>query len=446
MHKLLCSFLLCSFFFAACASPSIAQQLPPGTHSVDDHSQQDAVTKEIAAAETDLEKQDYKAAEVKLKQLAEANPKDGRVLYDLGFAEERNGEEADAARAYAASIAALPGFAEPEIALGLLDARTGYAAAAHRELLAVANLQTAAAALRARALRALAHLDETDHPEAAREELLAALKLSPETPDDVLMGAELAERAGDPADAETAYRRALALLPGDLDATAGLVHVLQQQGKLAEADTLLTAALKQHPSDVRLIAQAATLYAAEDKPAQAIPLVEQLRASDPKLAADPDTTQMLARLYYLNGDDAKAEALYTQLLAKTPNDPILLDALGSAQVKQGHDAQAEATLEKAVGLRSAFHDDQAWGEAAGHLAFAASKNNDPRVCLQALAARSSVLPNSPTSLFLQATAYDHLHQIKPAIAAYQAFLKLANGKFPDQEFEARHRIIALQHD
>ena len=440
MHKTLFTSL-----FALCSAICVAQ-MPAGAHSVDDHSRQNAVTQEITDAETALEKQDYKGAEVKLKELAISNPKDGRVLYDLGFAEERNGEEADAARAYTASIAALPGFAEPEIALGLLDARAGHTAVAHRELLDVANLQTSAPALRARALRALAHLDETDHPEAAREELLSALKLSPENPDDVLLGAELAERAGDSADAETAYRRALNLLPGDVDATAGLVHVLQQQGKLAEADTLLTANLKQHPDDIRLIAQAATLYAAEGKEAQAIPLLEQLRTSNPKVAADPDTTQLLAQTYYLNGDNAAAEKLYTSLLAVTPNDPVLLDALGSAQVKQGHDAEAETTLEKAVALRTAFHDDQAWGEAAGHLAFAASKNNDPTVCLQALAARATVLPNSPTSLFLQATAYDHLHHIKDAMAAYQAFLKLANGKFPDQEFEARHRIIALQHD
>jgi tetratricopeptide (TPR) repeat protein len=421
-------------------------QAPAGTSSTDENASKGNVRQEIVAAETALEKQDYKGAEVKLKELAAANPNDGRVLYDLGFAEERNGEEADAARAYTASIAAIPGFAEPQIALGLLDARTGHAAAAHRELVAVANLQTASPQLRARAFRALAHLDETQHPEDAREDLLAALKLSSETPDDVLMGAELAERAGDAADAEAAYRRALKLMPGDIDATAGLAHALQKQGKLNDADAVLAPALKQHPDDVRLVAQAATLYAAEDKEADAIPLLEKLRASNPTVAANPETTQLLARMYYLNGDNAAAEKLYTSLLASSPNDPVLLDALGSTQVKQGRDAEAEATFEKAVAQRSAFHDDQAWAEAAGHLAFAASKNNDPATCLQALEARATILPNSPTSLFLQATAYDHLHHIKQAIASYQAFLKLADGKFPDQEFEARHRIIALQHD
>ncbi len=431
--------------FAVAASAGVAQQLPPGTHSVDDHAQQNAASQQISEAESALEKQDYKTAEAKLKVLAAANPQDGRVQYDLGFAEERNGEEADAAKAYAASIAAIPEFAEPKVALGLLDARTGQLEAAHQELLDAAKLPAAAPELRGRALRALAHLDERSNPDAAREELLAALKLTPETPDDVLMGAELADRLGDWDDAVPAYQRALKLMPGDLDATAGLAHALQHSGKLTEADAVLTAALKQHPNDVRLVAQAASLYAAEGKAAQAIPLLVSLRASDAKIAADPDTTRLLAQLEYVNGDDADAEKLYMQLLAVTPNDPMLLDALGSAQVKQGHDAEAEATFVKAVKLRDGFHDDHAWGEAEGHLAFAASKNGDPQTVLAALDARSTVLPNSATSLFLQATAHDTLHQNKQAIAAYRAFLAIAGDKFPDQTFQAQHRIIALEH-
>ena len=419
-------------------------QLPAGTRSVDDHSRQQMLSQDLREAETALEQRDYKTAEVKLKVLAAANPKDGRVFYDLGFAEERNGEDGDAAKAYAASIAAIPGFAEPKVALGLLDARSGRLEQAHRELLEAANLQSAAPELRAKAMRALAHLDEHDHPETAREELLAALKLTPETPDDVLSGAELADRAGDDQAAEAAYRRALKLTPDDVDAVAGLSHVLQREKKLAEADSVLEEALKAHPDDVRLVAQAVTLYAAEDKEAKAIPMLERLRANDSAVAANTDTTRLLARLYYVSGNNVAAEALYRELVAKLPDDPTLLDALGSAQVQQGHDAAAELTLGKAVQMREAFHDDKAWGEAAGHLAFAASKNNDPKMCLQALAARATVLPNSATSLFLEATSHDSLREKKEAAKAYQAFLAVADGKFPDQEFQARHRLIALE--
>jgi Flp pilus assembly protein TadD len=431
--------------FAVATSAGVAQQLPPGTHSVDEPSKHNASSGQISEAESALEKQDYKGAEAKLKVLAAANPKDGRVQYDLGFAEERNGEEAEAAKSYAAAIAAIPEFAEPKVALGLLEARAGHIEEAHKQLSDAAMLPKASPELRARALRALAHMDETGNPDAAREELLAALKLTPETPDDVLMGAELADRAGDWADAIPAYQRALKLMPGDLDATAGLAHALQHAGKLAEADAVLTPALKAHPNDVRLVAQATSLYAAEGKAGEAIPLLVQLRASDPKIAADPNMTGLLAQLEYMNGDNTEAEKLYTELLSANPNDPMLLDALGSAQVKQGKDAEAEATFVKAVALRAAFHNDQAWGEAEGHLAFAASKNHDPQTTLAALDARSTVLPNSPTSLFLQGTAHDTLHQNKEAIAAYKAFLALAGDKFPDQTFEAQHRLIALQH-
>jgi tetratricopeptide (TPR) repeat protein len=419
-------------------------QIPAGARSVDDHSRDQALSQDVREAEAALEQRDYKTAEAKLKVLAVANPKDGRVLYDLGFAEERNGEDGDASTAYAGSIAAIPGFAEPKVALGLLDARAGRLVEAHRVLLEAANLESAAPELRARAMRALAHLDEHDRPEAAREELLAALKLTPETPDDVLSGAELADRIGDDADAEAAYRRALKLMPDDVNALAGLSHVLQRQKKLAEADGVLEEALKAHPDDVRLVAQAVTLYSAEGKEAKAIPMLEHLRATDPTVAADTDTTRLLARLYYVSGDNVKAETLYKELVAKLPDDPTLLDALGSAQVQQGEDGSAELTLGKAVQMRDAFHDDQAWGEAAGHLAFAASKNNDPKMCLQALAARATVLPNSATSLFLEATAHDSLRQSKEAAKAYRAFLAVADGKFPDQEFQARHRLIALE--
>jgi tetratricopeptide (TPR) repeat protein len=426
---------------------TFAQQLPPGTHSADDHSRENAAVQQIRDAEDALEKQDYKGAETTLKALIAANPasaKDGRIEYDLGFAEERTGEEDDAAKAYAAAIVALPGFAEPMIALGLLDARAGRIDTAHKELLDASKLPAATPELRGRAMRALAHLDEATNTEAAREELLTALKLTPETTEDVLISAELAERAGDVADAETAYRRALTSSPNDAEALAGLAHVLQQQKKNAEAETLLTAALQQHPNDPRLVAQAASLYAAEGKPGAAIPLLEELRASDTELASDASSTLLLAHLYAAVSKNAEAEKLYKALLVTQTKDPLLLDDLGSAQVMQQHYTEAETTLARAVGMRALFHDDQAWAETATHLAFAASKNGDPKTCLEALASRATVLPDSPSSLFLEATAHDTLHQYKDAGRAYRAFLVLANGKFPDQEFQARHRLVALQ--
>jgi len=421
-----------------------AQDLPAGTHSVDDHAREDAAAAQVREAEAALEQGNFPLAETKLKLLAAARPKDARVLFDLGFAEEHNGEEDAAAKSYAAAMATDATIAEPKLALGLLDARHGRLDAAHQELTAVAKMTTAAPETRGRALRALAVMDEVASPEAAREELLAALQLTAETPEDIRMGAELAERAGDDEDAEAAYRRALAKMPGDLRATVGLVHVLRLEKKTLDAEAVLTAALKQHPGDPELSAQMAEVYAAEGKTAEAIALLEQLRKADPTLANDAAMGRMLGRLYAISGDQANAEQIFAALAAADPKDPYLLDDLGSAEVKLAQFGPAEATLTRAAALREAFHDDEAWGETETHLAFAASHNNDPTVVLQALAARATVLPNSAASLFLQATAHDSLHHTREAVTAYRAFLAVANGKYPEEELQARHRLAALE--
>jgi Flp pilus assembly protein TadD len=417
-------------------------QMPAGAHSADDHSREDAANAQIATAESLLEHGDFKGAADKLKELAANRPNDARVLYDLGFADERIGADADAAKAYASAIEANAELPEPRLALGLLDARAGRTEAAHRELMVVAKMEGAAPELRARALRALAGLDEVSAPADASEELLDAIKLTGETPADVAMSAEIAARSGDPEDAETAYRRALKLRPDDVDAAAGLAQALQSEKKLPEAESVLNQALQAKPGDVRLEAQLASLYAAEDKASAAIPLLEALRGT-PKYANDANVTRLLARVYAMNGDNAKAEPLYVALTAASPDDPKLLDDLGSVLVKEQKYAAAEVVFTKAVGMRTEFHDDAAWGEAAGHLGFASNKNGHPQVTLQALSTRARVLPDSPAVLFLRAISLDSLRRRKDAILAYRAFLATAGGKYPDEEFQARHRLVAL---
>jgi tetratricopeptide (TPR) repeat protein len=438
--KLLCIILL---------SPALAfAQLPAGTHSVDDTSRDTGIQKQTSDAETALEHQDYKGAEAALKALIAGSPKAAqyaRILYDLGFAQERLGEDTDAATSYAKSTAANNGFAEPRLALGLLEARLNHAEAANRELQAIPDLPSATPEIKGRALRALARLDELSDPAAASAELLQAIKLTAETQDDLLLSAELAEHVADWPSAEAVYRRILEANPSDPEATAGLVHALQQQKKNAAAETLLTAALQQHPNDPRLVVQAVSIYAADGKTLQALTMLDTLQNQSPAAAANPSLNRMHARLLALNGDSAKAEAQYEALAHANPSDASLLDDLGSLQVKLQQYAQAEATLNKAVAMRQGFEDDPAWAEAAAHLAFAASKNNDPQTVLRALAQRATVLPNSPSSLFLEATAHDTLRQVKEAEQAYRAFLAVADGKFPDQEFQARHRLVALEH-
>jgi hypothetical protein len=57
--------------------------------------------------------------------------------------------------------------------------------------------------------------------------------------------------------------------------------------------------------------------------------------------------------------------------------------------------------------------------------------------------RAKHLPEIPATYFLRATSYDNL-KVKPkAIENYQRFLATDAGKMPDQEWQARHRLIAI---
>ena len=84
------------------------------------------------------------------------------------------------------------------------------------------------------------------------------------------------------------------------------------------------------------------------------------------------------------------------------------------------------------------------GEAYGDLAFAASENKDYVLVIKALDARAKFLPEIPITYFFRATAYDNLKDVKKAVANYRLFLNTASGKYPEQEWQAKHRLIALE--
>ena len=407
------------------------------------HTQTAPQTVEREKANAALEAQDYALAAKLLAPLAVASPNDARVLYDLGSAQDALDEGSAAERNYRAAIAADAKFCDPHVALGLLLARAGKLEEARAELLAAVALEDGDKLLRARAYRALARLDSKTRPGAARNELLAALKLSPETPEDTLLTAELAAGAANGAQAaEAEYRRALAARPGDPGATAALAHLLVQQKRAGEAEAMLTTALGAHPDDAALTAQLVAVYAGEGKGAQAIPLAESLHRAQPQ---DEAVTRLLANLYEQAGDDAKARPLLEALLQGSPADGLLAEDLGRTLIHLKQFPEAQQVLARAVAVPSHFPTPSDMGNTAGDLAYVASVNGDPEGALQALELRATVLPTSAPVLFLTAISHDKLHHVKLAQQAYREFLTVSKGSNPDQEFEAKHRLIALEH-
>ncbi len=397
---------------------------------------------QIAAANAALDAHDYAKAATLLAPLAAANPKDAHILYDLASAQDQLDQKPVAEQSYRAAIADDPTFLDPHIALGLLLARNGRFADARDELIAVKTVSSDDNPLKAVAFRALARIDEKSRPAEARDELLEALKLTPETPEDTLLGAELAESAEHGAGAaEAAYRKVLAAQPNDPAAASELAHLLVKELRRTEAKTLLQSAFAAHPGDTALTVQLASIYSSEGKTQDAVPLIQSLHTANPD---DATIAHLLAGLYLDTRDYAQAEPLLARLSASNPKDTSIADDRARALIQLLRFAEAQQLLTPLVAQPTLFPTPADLGNAAGDLAFAASSNHDPEAALQALQVRATVLPTSAASLFLTAISHDKLGHKKLAVEAYKQFLATSKGANPDEEFEARHRIIALE--
>lgn len=426
--------LYCSVLFLACVSAPAQNSSPPqqaaGTPAPP------SIAAEVAAAEAAIASSDWKTAESKLNAYLAVHAADPRALFDAGYVADAENRPADAAAFYRRAIAVDPKSFEAHISLGLLLARQNKPDEARPELLTATTLNPGDAdpALKARAWRALARIDRASDPAAASNDLLEALKLSPETPRDTLLAAEIAEQSGQADTAEAAYRRVLAGDPHSIEATAGLAHLLILRKQYADAATLLRAALVTAPNDPALNAQLAAVLVAEDD-ADALPMLQKLHDAHP---ADTAITRMLAQVLAVAGDYAGSDRLYVQLLAASSDDPGLLVAHGQNLVRLGQMEAALNIFDKATQI------DGANGDGWSGLAFAASRSGHADLAVHALTMRSRYLPENPSTLFLWAISYDALHQKQQAAAYYHRFLEADAGKMPNQEWQARQRLQILE--
>jgi len=390
----------------------------------------------VASAESAIAASDWKTAEAKLDVYLAAHPTDARALFDAGYVADAQNRLDDAAVLYRRAVAADPNSFEAHISLGLLLARQDKLAEARPELLAATTLDPGVAdpSLKARAWRALARIDRDSDPSAASNDLLQALKLTPETPSDTLLAAELAEKTGQLEAAAAAYRRVLDKDPASAPASAGLAHLLIAGKRYPEAETLLRAAIAKNPEDPALTAQLATVLADQDK-AEALPLLQKLHAAHP---TDPAVTRMLAAVLADAGDFAGSDQLFLHLLTTSPEDPELLVSHAQNLVHEGELDQAYAVFGKVTQIDPANVDG--WSG----LAFTASRLGHPDVTVHALAMRSRYLPENSSTLFLWATAYDSLHQKTQAAAYYHRFIDASGGRLPNQEWQARQRLQVLE--
>jgi tetratricopeptide (TPR) repeat protein len=391
---------------------------------------------ELTQAEAAIEKKDFAAAEPLLKKVVGSQPNNYQAWFDLGFVYNALGRPDDSISAYRQSVKAKPDVFESNLNLGLMLVRNKQPGA--DEFLRVATRLKPTSHVdqgRATAWIALAHAVQETNPQEAIDAYRQASALQPKDPEPHLSAGQLYEAQSKFGDAEQEYKQALALAPTSGDAIVGLANVYMRSQRLPEAEDYLRKAVAQRPNDAVAHIQLGRVLAADQKYDDA---VTELQAGLKLAPNDAAARRDLAQVYTGAGKYAEAEDLYRSLLTAQPNDPELRHEYGQALMKLKKFGEAEQQFLAAVRLKPD------WGAAYGDVAVAANENQDYPLAIKALDMRAKFLPEIPVGYFLRATAYDHLKDYHQAAANYHLFLQVANGKYPDQEWQARHRLITIE--
>ena len=390
----------------------------------------------IAAAERAMDREAWPEAEAILRKLVAANAKDALAWFDLGYVMHAQKNYAEAITAYRGAVAAQPQSFECNLNLGLMLAHEGRPEAS-KYLEAATRLKPTGehpGQSLANAWSALAEVEEHDAPDAALAAWAHAVELAPDVQNHLGYGTAL-EKAGKSAEAEAELRKAGALDPKSSDAMAALASFYMRGKRLPEAEQTLTRLVAIAPSDENAHLQLGRVLGAEGKNAEA---AVELRKAVELRPADWDALRDLALVQEHGKQYEDAAQSYRRLIAQFPEDSDAHNGLGTVLLAQHLYAEAERELLVCVRLKPE------WGEAYGQLALAASGNKDYELAIKALDARRKLLPELPSSYFLRATCYDHLRRFAEAVENYKAFLAIADGKFPNEEWEARHRLIAIE--
>ena len=391
---------------------------------------------EVQQAEAAIQKGDYARAEPLLQKAVAANANDYVAWFDLGYVYKATNRVDQAIDAYRKSIAAKGDVFESNLNLGTLLALQGNNAEAAKYLRAATQLAPTAHVNEglARAWQSLGIVLESSNPQEALNAFAQAAKLEPNNVEPHFSAGVLLEKQNRLDDAAREYEAAAALNPKSIEPLVALSVVYTKQQKYPQAEAMLRKLLEADPQNDTVRTQLGRILAAEGKSDEAVKILEGRANAVPE---DPHAALELGTLYVKAGKYAEAEQLFRSAAQKLPQDGEVHYALGSALMEQKKYPEAQQELLTAVKLKPDLV------EAYGNLAVVASENKNYPLALQALDARGKFLPETAATYFLRAISFDNLQQVPKAVDYYKRFLEADAGRQPDMEWQARHRLMAL---
>lgn len=393
-------------------------------------------SEEITQAEQAMSKQDYVSAEKTLSEVTSKDAKNARAWFDLGYVYNAEGQQAQSIDAYRKSVAADPKIFESNLNLGLMLAKAGDPEAA-TYLRQATTLKPTGHEEEGwyRAWVSLGHVLEKSQAQEALTAFQNAAKFQPRETDPHIAAGLLLENQKQYPQAAAEYQKAVTIDPKSVQAIIGLVNAYSKAGQMPQAETALRKLIAVEPNNATAHVQLGRVLAAQQKLDEATAELHKGLQLQPN---DLDVQRQLIGIYLDQKQFGQAATLIETALKSSPNDAELHHMLGRVLFEQKKFGEAQNEFVAALRLKPDL------ATAYGDLAFAANENSNYVLVIKALDARAKFLPELPMTFYLRATAYDHLHDAKNASANYHKFLDASAGKFPDEEWKAKHRLIAIE--
>jgi tetratricopeptide (TPR) repeat protein len=376
-----------------------------------------------------LEEGRFDAAVQALAKAVAEKPNDYYSHFNLALAYGSLRKDAEALAEYRKTLELKPGLYEAELNAGMMLVRRKEPAEALPLLEDAARQKPAE--LRPRFFLAEALL-ESGAPERAEESFRAALAIDPKSPESTLGMAHALARQGKLAEAAPVFRRATELDPAYRDALLELAGLYEKASQPADA----IAIYKEFPENAAARERLGQLLVESKQYAEGVSRLEEAYAKDPSSS----DRILLAQAYILNGQRDKALPLLEKSVTAEPANFDLRMAYGRGLRELRRFPEAAAQFQAATRLQPA--DAKAWSELGAALNLAGESGD----ALAAIDRARELGEDTAGNWFVRAIILDKARQSKPALEAYQKFLSMSGGKFPDQEFQARQRVRIIERE
>ncbi|HUD14524.1 MAG TPA: tetratricopeptide repeat protein [Terracidiphilus sp.] len=376
-----------------------------------------------------LEAGKYEAAADSFTKAIAADPRDYYAHFNLAMAYTYLHRDAEGLAEYRKTLEVKPGLYEAELNGGILLLRL-------KNPVDALPLVEDAAAQRPKEYGPRFYLAEAQlqsgWADKAAESFSLAAELDPQSAAAELGWGRALAIEGKLDEAEPHFRLAAKRDPQYRDALLSLAELFEENKQMAAA----IAIYREFPENAAVQEHTGQLLLQSQKFADALPQLEQAYQKSPT----PANRKALAAAYLQVQQIDQALPLLQKAVADEPANYDLRMGYAHALRDRKQYPAAAAQFNEAAKLKPA--ETKTWIELGGMLYLA----GDHEQALAALDQARQLGDDSPGNWFLSAIMLDGAHQLKPALAAYQRFLSLSQGKSPDQEFQARQRARIIQRE